>query len=263
MIINRQARRLSYMMSGLNYKKESKKMIDLHCHILPNLDDGPTSWTTTLNMCRKASSFGIHTIVATPHVQNGIYNNTCQKIEEKVEILNQKLKDNNILLQILSGSEIHVGADIIEKLKKHEFLSLNKSKYILLEFPHDQVPVNIDNILFQIQIMGFIPIIAHVERNLKIQKKPELLYQLIQKGVLAQITASSLCGLFGPVPKKISQKLLAEDLIYSMVSDAHSNSEGGRGSFFPQAIKEASKIIGYKSAMALVTTNPQIIISNQ
>lgn len=236
-------------------------MIDIHCHILPNMDDGASSWKTSLKMCQQAASEdGIKTIVATPHILNGIYDNRPQDIEEKVKILNQKIKENNIPLQILPGSEVHLSADIIEKIKKQEILTLNKSNYILLEFPHTQIPLHVEEILFQIQIMGITPILSHVERNLKFQQKPSLLAQLIQKGALAQITAASLCGFFGPIIKKFTQKLLVDGLVYCIATDAHSDSKEGRGSFFSQAITEASKIIGHQSALNLVQSNPQKII---
>jgi len=89
-------------------------MIDLHCHILPHLDDGADSWKVSLNMCRQAVANGIKTIIATPHALNGIYKNHPQDIEEKVKILNQKIKENNLPLQVLPGSEVHLSADIIE-----------------------------------------------------------------------------------------------------------------------------------------------------
>ena len=238
-------------------------MIDIHSHILPHMDDGSSSWSTSLNMCQQAVANGIKTIVATPHTLNGIYKNKPKDIEEKVKILNQKIKEINLPLQILPGSEVHLSADIIEAIKKKEILTLNKSNYILLEFPHTQIPLHIEEILFQMQIMGITPILSHVERNLKFQQKPSLLSQLIQKGVLAQITAASLCGFFGPIPKKISQKFLSEELVYSIASDAHNDSKEGRGSFFSQAVTEASKIIGHQAALNLVQSHPQKIIMNQ
>jgi len=235
-------------------------MIDIHNHILPNMDDGASSWEVSLKMCEQAHQNGIKTIVATPHSLNGVYDNKPQDIEEKVKILNQKIKEINLSLQILPGSEVHLSADIIEKIKKQEVLTLNKSNYILLEFPHTQIPLHIEEILFQIQIMGITPILSHVERNLKFQQKPGLLTQLIQKGALAQITAASLCGFFGPIPKKISQKFLSEELVFSIASDAHTDSKVERGSFFTQALTEASKIIGRQPALNLVQSNPQKII---
>ena len=238
-------------------------MIDIHNHILPHLDDGADSWSTSLNMCRQAVANGIKTIIATPHTLNGIYKNNPRDIEEKVKILNQKLKENDISLEILPGSEVHLSADIIEAIKNKEVLTLNKSNYILLEFPHTQIPLHIEEILFQMQIMGITPILSHVERNLEFQQKSDSLANLIQKGALAQLTAASLCGAFGSPTRKFAQKLLANDLIYCIASDAHSDSKSGRNAILSKALAEASKIIGHQAALNLVHSNPQKIIMNQ
>jgi len=238
-------------------------MIDIHCHILPYIDDGADSWKTSLKMCQQASEDGVKTIVATPHTLNGIYENHPQAIEEKVKILNQKLKENNIPLQVLPGSEVRLSADIIEKIKKQEIMTINKTKYLLLEFPADQIPHQVEEILFRIQIMDIIPILSHVERNLEFQRKPDLLSTLIQKGALAQLTAASLCGVFGSKTRKLAQELLANDLIYCIVSDAHSDSEKGRNLILSKALTEASKIIDYQAALNLVQSHPQKIIMNQ
>jgi len=238
-------------------------MIDIHCHILPNIDDGPSSWSVSLKMCRQASEDGIKTIVATPHTLNGIYENHPQDIEEKVKILNQKLKESNIPLQILPGSEVHLRDDIIEKLKNQAIMTINKTNYLLLEFPADQIPNQTEEILFRIQIMGITPIFSHVERNLEFQRKPDSLVNLIQKGALAQLTAASLCGIFGSKTKKFAQELLTNGLIHCIASDAHSDSERGRNPILSKALKEASKIIGHQAALNLVHSNPQKIIMNQ
>ena len=238
-------------------------MIDIHSHVLPNMDDGSSSWDISLKMCRQASEDGVKTIVATPHTLNGMYENHPQAIEEKVKILNQKLKENNIPLQVLPGSEVHLSADIIEKIKKQDIMTINKTKYLLLEFPADQIPHQVEEILFRIQIMGITPIFSHVERNLQFQQKPDLLAKLIQKGALAQLTAASLCGVFGSKIRKFAQELLANDLIYCIASDAHSDSKSGRNPILSKALTEASKIIGYQAALNLVQSHPQKIIMNK
>ena len=235
-------------------------MIDIHNHILPNMDDGASSWDISLKMCQEASDDGIKIIVATPHTLNGVYENNPQDIEEKVKILNQKLKENNISLQILPGSEVHLRDDIIEKIKNQEILTLNKSNYILLEFPHTQIPLHIEEILFQIQIMGITPILSHVERNLEFQRKPNLLTNLIQKGALAQLTAASLCGSFGSKIRKFARELLANHLIYCIASDAHSDSTKGRNPILSKALIEAAKIIGQDAVLDLVQSHPKRII---
>ena len=238
-------------------------MIDIHNHILPNMDDGASSWEISLKMCEQAHQDGIKTIVATPHTLNGIYENHPQDIEEKVKILNQKLKENNIPLQILPGSEVHLRDDIIEKLKNQAIMTINKTNYVLLEFPADQIPHQTEEILFRIQIMGIIPIFSHVERNLEFQRKPDSLANLIQKGALAQLTAASLCGVFGSKTRKFAQELLANGLIYCIASDAHSDLESGRNTILSKAVAEASKIIGHQAALNLVQSNPKKIIENQ
>jgi protein-tyrosine phosphatase len=210
-----------------------------------------------------ASKDGIKTIVATPHTLNGIYENYPQDIEEKVKILNQKLKENDIPLQILPGSEVHLRDDIIEKLKNQAIMTINKTNYVLLEFPTDQIPHQTEEILFRIQIMGITPIFSHVERNLEFQRKPDSLANLIQKGALAQLTAASLCGGFGSKTRKFAQELLANGLIYCIASDAHSDSKSGRNTILSKALTEASKIIGHQAALNLVHSNPQKIILNQ
>jgi protein-tyrosine phosphatase len=214
-------------------------------------------------MCEQAHQDDIKTIVATPHTLNGIYENNPQDIEEKVKILNQKLKENKIPLQVLPGSEVHLSADIIERLKKQNIMTLNKTKYLLLEFPADQIPHQIEEILFRIQIMGITPIFSHVERNLEFQRKPDLLVNLIQKGALAQLTAASLCGSFGSKTRKFAQELLANGLIYCIASDAHSDSESGRNTVLSKAVAEAAKIIGHQAALNLVHSHPHKIIMNQ
>jgi len=238
-------------------------MIDIHNHILPNMDDGASSWEISLKMCKQAHRDGIKTIVATPHTLNGIYENHPPAIEEKVKILNQKIKENNLPLQVLPGSEVHLSADIFERLKKQSIMTLNNTKYLLLEFPANQIPHQTEEILFRIQLMGITPILSHVERNLEFQRKPALLTNLIQKGALAQITAASLCGTFGSPTRKFTQKLLANDLIYCLATDAHSDSTTGRNTILSKALKEASKIIGHQAALNLVHSHPQKIISNQ
>lgn len=235
-------------------------MIDIHSHILPYMDDGASSWDISLKMCQQACKDGIKAIVATPHTLNGMYENHPRAIEEKVKILNQKLKENNISLQVLPGCEVHLRDDVIEKIKKQEILTLNKKNYILLELPTTQVPLQIEEILFRIQIMGITPILSHVERNLEFQRKPDLLANLIRKGTLAQLTAATLCGSFGSKTKKFSQDILANGLVYCIASDAHSDSESGRNPFLSKAVAEATKIIGPDAAWDLVQTNPKKII---
>lgn len=197
-------------------------MIDLHCHILPGIDDGPKTMEESLQMVKEAAKQGIHTIVATPHHQNGKYQNEKQIILHHVDKLNALLKDQEIAVKILPGQEIRLYGELIQDYDSGTILTKNETgKYILVEFPSNHVPRYTESLLYDIQLKGLIPIIAHPERNTEIIERPGLLYDLIKKGALSQVTAASLTGEFGKKIKKFSMQLIEHNLAHMIASDAH------------------------------------------
>ncbi|WP_442596741.1 tyrosine-protein phosphatase [Neobacillus sp. D3-1R] len=196
-------------------------MVDIHCHILPNVDDGSQSLADSIAMAKMAVSEGIHTIIATPHHKNGKYENTKMGILEQVAHLSEELQNANINLRILPGQEVRIYGDLLEDLQKDEILSLNHSKYLFIELPSGHVPRYTEQLLFDIQMKGLVPIIVHPERNQELIEQPEKLYQLVKKGALTQITASSVAGYFGKNIKKFSLQLIDANLTHFVSSDAH------------------------------------------
>ncbi|WP_342044812.1 tyrosine-protein phosphatase [Bacillus sp. OTU530] len=197
-------------------------MIDLHCHILPGVDDGAKTIEESLQMAKEAMQQGIHTIVATPHHQNGKYNNEKQVILEKVNELNAVLKEQDIAVKILPGQEIRLYGEFLQDYDSGTILTKNETgKYVLVEFPSNHVPRYAESLLYDIQLKGLIPIIAHPERNTEIIERPGLLYNLIKKGALSQVTAASLTGDFGKKIKKFSMQLVEHNLAHMIASDAH------------------------------------------
>lgn len=197
-------------------------MIDLHCHILPGIDDGPSDYSLSLEMAKKAASEGITQIVATPHHKNGVYLNKKMRILEQVKEFNKILEYNQIPLVILPGQEIRMYGEIVEDYQKGEILTLNNTgKYLFIEFPTKEVPHYAEKLLINIQFKGFIPIIVHPERNHRILEDPDILYRFINQGALAQITAGSLVGVFGNKIQKFSHQLIEANLIHLLASDAH------------------------------------------
>ncbi|MFS3928301.1 tyrosine-protein phosphatase [Priestia flexa] len=197
-------------------------MIDLHCHILPGIDDGSVHEEMSVEMAKRAVSQGIKKIVATPHHQNGRYFNTKQTIEQAVNTLNKRLQVENIPLTILPGQEIRIYGEILQDYHKGEILTLNNTgKYIFVEFPSSQVPRYAERLLYDIQSEGLIPIIVHPERNSRLIEEPKLLYEFVKKGALAQLTASSITGQFGKKIKNFSNQLLEANLIHFIASDSH------------------------------------------
>ncbi|WP_379970606.1 tyrosine-protein phosphatase [Ectobacillus sp. sgz5001026] len=197
-------------------------MIDLHCHILPGLDDGPKNEEESLLMARAAVLQGIHTIVATPHHQTVHYMNEKKDIVYAVGELNDLLKQKDIPLTILPGQEVRIYGDLLQDYDTDIVETLNETnKYILLEFPSSHVPRYTKTLLYDMQLKGLIPVLAHPERNAEIAEHPSVLYELISKGALAQLTASSLTGDFGKSIKKLSLQLIEHNLVHVVASDAH------------------------------------------
>lgn len=196
-------------------------MIDLHCHILPEIDDGAASLADSLSMAKLAVEEGITTIIATPHHNNGRYENPKQLILDKVAGLNAALQQEEIALSILPGQEPAITGELMEDYEKKEILTLNQSQYVFIELPASQVPRYTEKMLFDLQLKGLVPVIVHPERNQEIHERPELLYQLVKKGALAQVTAGSVCGKFGKKIKSFSEQLIEANLVHFVASDAH------------------------------------------
>lgn len=171
-------------------------------------------------MAREAARMGIHTIIATPHL-NSQYDNRKVQILDKVEELNLALQRERIDINILPGQEPRIYGEILEDYDCGEIQTLNGSQYLFIEFPSNNVPRYSEKLLFDIQLKGLIPIIVHPERNSELIERPELLYQFVDKGALTQVTASSLCGYFGKKIKTFSEQLIESNLTHFIASDAH------------------------------------------
>jgi protein-tyrosine phosphatase len=198
------------------------RLIDIHSHILPKLDDGAGSFEEAVQIAKAAVEEGITKIIATPHHQNGKYINHKQLIIEKVDELNLLLTKENVPLVILPGQETRINGDLLIEIEKDLILPLNHSNYVFIELPSGHVPRYTEQMLFDIQLKGLTPIIVHPERNSEIIENPDLLYKLVSKGALTQITASSLTGHFGKNIKKFTLQLIEAQLTHFLASDVHS-----------------------------------------
>lgn len=196
-------------------------MIDIHCHILPSVDDGAKDISESVAMAREALKEGIDTIIATPHHKNGRYENKKETIIEEVTKLNEVLQEERIPLNILPGQETRIFGELLEDEELIHILPLNQTQYVFVELPSGHVPRYTDRLLFDIQLKGFTPIIVHPERNTEIITNPDILYNLVKKGALTQVTASSVAGYFGKKIQKFSTQLIEANLTHFLASDAH------------------------------------------
>lgn len=234
-------------------------MIDIHCHIIYDTDDGARDPEETMEMCEIAVLDGISAIIATPHYIQGEGNN--ERVKEKIELLNEELKKNSIELRILPGNEIYLARNSYENLLNNECFTLNNSRYALVEFSMTDVPDFAFDALYNMQVKSFVPIIAHPERNYRILQQPNLVYDFIKEGCLVQINSTSLTGLGGKEIKNFSEMLIKHNMVHFIASDAHSVKN--RKPVLSKAYYLADSIGGTGVGQNLICKNPKAVIENR
>lgn len=203
-------------------------MIDLHCHLLPGVDDGPPDVETSLAMARTAVKDGVSTIVATPHVSSR-YQTDPRTIADRVAALQSELDDAGIPLTVKTGAEINLAmfGDLDDEAL--QACALAGGKYLLVEAPFGGPVPFIDRLLFDLQVRGFRIVLAHPERISAFQKDVDLLERMVDRGALCSITGSSLVGRFGKSVRSFSLELLQRGLVHNISSDAHDPYERAPG----------------------------------
>lgn len=197
-------------------------MIDLHCHLLPGVDDGSKSLDISLRLAQEAVENGITYALLTPHHMNGVFMNHRLDVIEKVAQFQKQLQKHNVNLTVFPGQEVRINGDLLTALDENDILFADESgKYLLLEFPDDDVPLYTSDMIYQLQQRGIVPIIVHPERNTKIMRHPSILFELLEKGCLSQITASSYVGTFGKKVETFTRQLIETGQGYLFASDAH------------------------------------------
>ena len=237
-------------------------MIDIHSHIIPEIDDGATSLEEALSMCRMAWEDGTKAIVATPHTLNGIYQPEGTQVADQITALQDQLREEDIGLEIFQGAEVYSCPDLPLILKEEPTLTLNgQGKYFLLEFPHSIIPPQADQLIFQLKIRNFTPIIVHPERNMYVQSNIELLARLVEYGAFSQATAMSFTGGFGSRARECAYELLRRGLVHVIASDAHNAS--GRPPILSRAYQLILECAGAQKARDLFETFPRKILSGE
>ena len=195
-------------------------MIDLHCHILPGLDDGPVNFDFSVAMARKAEEAGINIVVATPHVRSD-YRTEPAGIAAAVAELNDALANEELELLVLAGAEVSLqkAAELDDGILST--LCLGSGDYLLVESPYRSIDIDLEGIVWDLQARGFKPVLAHPERCPIFQRDPDRLARLVNGGVLCSITAASLAGRFGTTVRRFSLELMYDGLVHDVASDAH------------------------------------------
>ncbi|AYU55002.1 tyrosine-protein phosphatase [Staphylococcus debuckii] len=234
-------------------------MIDIHNHLLINVDDGAQTDQEAIQLIQQAQEEGITGIIVTPHYSKR-YSNFFDQVELKIiELCNlREVEKSNI--KIYPGQEIRISGDLLEDIDNENVKGLNYSKYLLIEFPPNEVPHYTKKLFFDLQNKGYIPIIAHPERNLAIMQDMNLLYELVSAGALSQVTSSSLGGYFGKNIQKASIKMIEHHLVHFIASDAH---HVGYRPFIMQSLFEEKKLKPLHHDMKRLISNAEAVIDNQ
>ena len=237
-------------------------MIDIHAHILPGVDDGPSSMEESIQMARLAYEDGIKMMVATPHNRDVAGTSSSSTVRSLVNQMNQHLESEGVDFRVLLGMENHLEMDMPEQLEKGLAVPIENTHYVLVELPFEVYPFYTDDVLVQIQLTGLRPIIAHPERTNAIQDDPQILVDLIAKGALSQITSVSIVGKFGKKVETFTKEILKRNLVHIIASDCHT-AYGLRKPIMSEGLHAAAKVVGYVAAEMMVKEIPDAVVNDR
>jgi len=237
-------------------------MIDIHCHILPHIDDGADDIDQAVEMAMLAEREGISEIIATPHYNTNLLNEFSKKvIEEKVIFFNEVLKENNIRLRVHTGCEVFLSPEVPLLIRNGTISTLNSGRYLLLELPLGLIPIYIEKVLYETELLCITPIIAHPERTNEGIGRYEFLQQYIDKGTLLQVNAGSITGFYGERVARIAMELIGKRMVHFVATDAHDSKS--RAPLFKEAYEIVTNRMGSETAELLFNINPKKVLDDQ
>lgn len=237
-------------------------MIDIHSHILYGVDDGSKSLDMSLKMAEIYIENGVKEVIATPHyIEHSKMDSKYEKNKMVLNELNEELNKKSLDLKIHLGNEIYLSNNIIDLIKTRKIFSLNGTRYLLIELPMGKLPKYTKNILYELILLGYRPIIAHPERNLEIIENPNILYDFIKYGVLTQLNIGSVEGAYGRKVRKVSKKLLRNNMIHFLGTDAHSHRK--RSPNIKKGKVIIKRIVGSEKFREISELNPRKLIRNE
>lgn len=242
-------------------------MLDIHCHIIPGVDDGPKTIDETLAMLRIAEEDGVSEIIATPHFYWGHYETPREVINEKVQELNEICKEEKINIKIYEGQEVYLCSKILEHYKEKLIDTIEGTSYMLIELNPSKLHKDTFDILYELKLKGITPIIAHPERYNYVMEDITILNRFIEENCLFQVTAGSIEGRFGSKIKKTAEEIIKYNLCNFVGSDGHNLK--GRIPVIRKAIESMKEsnfnegLLTYEKFSENYYRNKQIIIENE
>jgi len=239
-------------------------VIDLHCHLLPQLDDGPADLTEALQMCRRAVADGITHAITTPHIHPGRWDNNAASISSAVAQLRHSLSAQDIPLQLGFAGEVRLSDQLPGQVQRGEIPFYGEHegyRVMLLEFPHGHIPPGSDKLAGWLLDQGIRPLIAHPERNKQVMKSVQGIYPFVEMGCWLQVTAGSITGAFGEPAQEVSRHLLHKDIVAVVASAGHNT--GARPPALGAAYKVLAEDYGELRARRLICDTPGALVAQQ
>ena len=233
-------------------------MIDIHCHLLPEVDDGPKSWDAAVEMCRMAAHDGITHAVAAPHA-NHRYTYDRASLTGLLGQLRERVSSS---LQLSLGCDFHLSYENLEGVldRPHDY-TIGDTNYLLVELSNFSVPIQVADCFARLGSRGITPILTHPERNPILQRSPQRILEWAEQGCLVQVTASALTGDWGEPPESLARWLLDRAAVHVLATDAHDTKR--RVPILSAARDVAQEIAGREYAEALVEGNPGAIVAGK
>lgn len=236
-------------------------MIDLHSHLLPWIDDGASDLDMALEMARIAVADGIDSVVCTPHIYPGLYENSASGIEIAVTRMQRELDDAGIALKLYVGADVHLARDLVGAVAQGRVPTLAGSRYLLLEPPHHTVPPGFEDAVFELMAAGLVPVITHPERLSWVDEHYPVFERLADRGAWMQVTAGALTGRFGRRVKYWAERFVGEGRCHLLATDAHHPQR--RPPLLAEAREAAAGLVGAAEADNLVRARPLAVLENK
>ncbi|MDI9509611.1 MAG: hypothetical protein QM217_07345 [Bacillota bacterium] len=238
-----------------------EEYVDIHCHILPGIDDGSSNMEETLQMIEVAYNDGIRTIITTPHYHEGRFKNKVAEYEAALNDVKRQVKDKYPDLNLYLGCEIYYSHECIDLLDKQELPTMAGSRYILLEFSPGKEYSYIKKSLQKCLFAGYLPILAHVERYKSIEQDIDLVEDLINMGAYIQVNANSIIGKSGGRSKKFTRNLLQRDMVHFIGTDSHNMNS--RSPSIKKCVNHINKRYGTTYLEKWLVDNPRKILNKE
>ena len=236
-------------------------MIDFHTHIIPNIDDGARNIEETFNLIQEAKEVGFEGIVLTSHYIENYYETDVPERDIWVKAISDNLKVKGIETNLYLANEIYMSDNMMNLLIEGKASTINNSSYVLFEMPLNAEPMNLYDVIYSLQENKLIPVLAHPERYSFVQKDPELISDLIEKGVLMQANYGSILGQYGEKAEIIVRKFLEANMIHFLGSDVHRQNTIYKR--IPRALEAIKAIVGDDKLNELTTRNPRLALENK